>query len=59
LLSDIKQRVNEAVGWPTAMQLHEKVFGRLYVNMVRAVSTPARSTPCFCGWPSSPKARHG
>ncbi len=36
LLSDIKQRVNEGGGLADAMQLHEKVFGRLYVNMVRA-----------------------
>src|SRR5262249_6739108 len=33
---DIKSRVNEGGGLADAMQGHEKVFGKLYVNMVRA-----------------------
>lgn len=36
VLSDIKQRVNEGSGLADAMTHHEKVFGKLYINMVRA-----------------------
>ncbi len=36
VLSDIKSRVNEGGGLADAMQIHEKIFGKLYVNMVRA-----------------------
>lgn len=36
VLSDIKQRVNEGSGLADAMTNHEKVFGKLYINMVRA-----------------------
>src|SRR5438477_7764837 len=36
VLSDIKQRVNEGSSLADAMTNHEKVFGRLYINMVRA-----------------------
>jgi general secretion pathway protein F len=36
LLSDVKQRVNEGSSLADAMQQHEKTFGKLYINMVRA-----------------------
>lgn len=36
VLSDIKQRVNEGSSLADAMTQHEKVFGKLYINMVRA-----------------------
>ncbi|MBK7861660.1 MAG: type II secretion system inner membrane protein GspF [Archangiaceae bacterium] len=36
VLSDIKQRVNEGSALADAMTNHEKVFGKLYINMVRA-----------------------
>ncbi|MFT3841906.1 MAG: type II secretion system inner membrane protein GspF [Myxococcaceae bacterium] len=36
VVSDIKQRVNEGSSLGDAMQSHVKVFGNLYVNMVRA-----------------------
>lgn len=36
VLSDIKQRVNEGSSLADAMTSHEKVFGKLYINMVRA-----------------------
>jgi len=36
MLSDIKSRVNEGSGLADAMTSHEKVFGKLYINMVRA-----------------------
>ncbi|MBL8957638.1 MAG: type II secretion system inner membrane protein GspF [Myxococcaceae bacterium] len=36
LLSDVKSRVNEGSGLADAMTQHEKVFGKLYINMVRA-----------------------
>jgi general secretion pathway protein F len=36
ILSDIKSRVNEGGGLADAMQVHDKIFGKLYVNMVRA-----------------------
>lgn len=36
ILSDIKQRVNEGSSLADAMTHHEKVFGKLYINMVRA-----------------------
>jgi general secretion pathway protein F len=36
VLSDIKTRVNEGGGLADAMQVHEKIWGKLYVNMVRA-----------------------
>lgn len=36
VLSDVKQRVNEGSSLGDALGQHEKVFGKLYVNMVRA-----------------------
>jgi general secretion pathway protein F len=36
ILSDIKQRVNEGSSLADAMTHHEKMFGKLYINMVRA-----------------------
>ncbi len=36
LLSDVKQRVNEGSSLADALTLHQKVFGPLYVNMIRA-----------------------
>ncbi len=36
VVSDIKQRVNEGSSLADGMQVHVKVFGNLYVNMVRA-----------------------
>jgi general secretion pathway protein F len=36
ILSDVKQRVNEGSGLADALQQHERVFGKLYINMVRA-----------------------
>lgn len=36
VLSDVKQRVNEGSSLADALQQHQKVFGALYVNMVRA-----------------------
>jgi general secretion pathway protein F len=36
VLSDIKQRVNEGSALADAMTHHERVFGKLYINMVRA-----------------------
>ncbi|MBN1203816.1 MAG: type II secretion system inner membrane protein GspF [Myxococcaceae bacterium] len=36
LLSDVKQRVNEGSSLADALAQHQKVFGSLYVNMVRA-----------------------
>ncbi|WP_225410654.1 type II secretion system inner membrane protein GspF [Stigmatella hybrida] len=36
ILSDIKQRVNEGSSLADALGQHQKVFGSLYVNMVRA-----------------------
>src|SRR6185436_15506340 len=36
VLSDVKQRVNEGSGLGDALQVHEKIFGKLYINMVRA-----------------------
>ncbi len=36
VLSDIKSRVNEGSSLADAMTQHEKVFGKLYINMVRA-----------------------
>ncbi len=36
VLSDVKQRVNEGSSLADALQVHQKVFGALYVNMIRA-----------------------
>jgi general secretion pathway protein F len=36
VLSDIKQRVNEGSSLADALAQHQKIFGSLYVNMVRA-----------------------
>src|SRR5690606_9375548 len=36
VLSDIKQRVNEGTSLGDALAAHQKIFGALYVNMVRA-----------------------
>jgi len=36
ILSDVKQRVNEGSSLGDALSHHQKVFGSLYVNMVRA-----------------------
>lgn len=36
VLSDVKQRVNEGSSLGEALAAHQKVFGGLYVNMVRA-----------------------
>ncbi|XXF75976.1 type II secretion system inner membrane protein GspF [Myxococcaceae bacterium GXIMD 01537] len=36
ILSDVKQRVNEGTSLADALAVHQKVFGSLYVNMVRA-----------------------
>ncbi len=36
ILSDVKQRVNEGSSLADALQQHQKVFGNLYVNMIRA-----------------------
>jgi general secretion pathway protein F len=35
-LSDVKQRVNEGSSLADALQVHQKIFGSLYVNMIRA-----------------------
>jgi len=36
ILSDVKQRVNEGSSLADALQTHQKTFGPLYVNMIRA-----------------------
>ena len=36
VLSDVKQRVNEGSSLADALAQHQKVFGSLYVNMIRA-----------------------
>jgi len=36
ILSDIRQRVNEGKSLGDSLQVHSKVFGNLYVNMIRA-----------------------
>jgi general secretion pathway protein F len=36
ILSEVKQRVNEGSSLADALQQHQKVFGALYVNMIRA-----------------------
>ncbi|MCI0569932.1 MAG: type II secretion system inner membrane protein GspF [Myxococcaceae bacterium] len=36
ILSDVKQRVNEGSSLADALSQHQKVFGSLYVNMIRA-----------------------
>jgi general secretion pathway protein F len=36
ILSDIKQRVNEGSSLADALAKHQKVFGSLYINMIRA-----------------------
>lgn len=36
VLSDVKQRVNEGSSLADALAQHQKVFGALYVNMIRA-----------------------
>ena len=36
IVSDVKQRVNEGSSLGDALAAHQKVFGNLYVNMVRA-----------------------
>lgn len=36
IVSDVKQRVNEGSSLGDALAVHQKVFGGLYVNMVRA-----------------------
>jgi general secretion pathway protein F len=36
ILSDVKQRVNEGSSLGDALAQHQKVFGNLYVNMIRA-----------------------
>src|SRR5690606_16411863 len=36
VLSDVKQRVNEGSSLADALGAHQKIFGALYVNMVRA-----------------------
>jgi general secretion pathway protein F len=36
ILSDVKQRVNEGSSLADALQTHQKIFGALYVNMIRA-----------------------
>ncbi len=36
ILSDVKQRVNEGSSLADALAQHEKTFGSLYVNMIRA-----------------------
>ncbi|MHB8874189.1 MAG: type II secretion system inner membrane protein GspF [Myxococcaceae bacterium] len=36
VISDIKQRVNEGASLGDSLAVHQKVFGALYVNMIRA-----------------------
>jgi general secretion pathway protein F len=36
ILSDVKQRVNEGSSLADALQQHQKVFGALFINMIRA-----------------------
>lgn len=36
IVSDVRQRVNEGKSLGDALQVHSKVFGNLYVNMIRA-----------------------
>ena len=36
VISDVKQRVNEGSSLADALQQHQKIFGSLYVNMIRA-----------------------
>lgn len=36
IISDVKQRVNEGASLGDALAVHQKVFGSLYVNMVRS-----------------------
>ncbi len=36
VLSDTKQKVNEGSSLADALQIHSKIFGSLYVNMIRA-----------------------
>jgi general secretion pathway protein F len=36
ILSDVKQRVNEGSSLADALAVHQKVFGSLYINMIRA-----------------------
>ena len=36
IVSDVRQRVNEGAALADALALHPKVFGTLYVNMIRA-----------------------
>lgn len=36
ILSDIKQKVNEGSSLASALDAHQKIFGALYVNMIRA-----------------------
>ena len=36
IVSDVKQRVNEGKSLGDSLQAHSKVFGNLYVNMIRA-----------------------
>ncbi len=36
IISDVKQRVNEGASLGDALSVHQKVFGSLYVNMVRS-----------------------
>ena len=36
ILSDVKQRVNEGSSLADALGQHQKIFGSLYVNMIRA-----------------------
>jgi general secretion pathway protein F len=36
VVSDVKQRVNEGSSLADALQQHQKIFGSLYVNMIRA-----------------------
>jgi len=36
VISDVKQRVNEGASLGDSLAIHQKVFGSLYVNMIRA-----------------------
>jgi general secretion pathway protein F len=36
ILSDVKQKVNEGSALADALQVHVKIFGPLYINMIRA-----------------------
>ena len=57
ILSDVKQRVNEGSSLADALALHQKAFGPLYVNMIRAGEHSGALDAVLLRLADSPRAR--